>query len=68
MSRTHCKISMVGEKYFLEDHGSKFGTLVSICQGFVINPEQVLELQINQIFLKVSYLKSSSERWMCCGG
>lgn len=68
VSRLHCKISMSGGQYYLEDHGSKFGTLVSICQGIMVNPLECIELQINQIFITVSFIKSPvSKSWLCCG-
>jgi pSer/pThr/pTyr-binding forkhead associated (FHA) protein len=68
VSREHCKISMSGDCYFLEDKDSKFGTLVSICQGILINPQDSLELQINQIFITANLVKTVSSRsWLCCG-
>lgn len=68
VSRIHCKISMSGDNFFLEDQDSKFGTLVSICQGILIHPLTNLELQINQIFITVSLVKNTLSRsWLCCG-
>lgn len=68
VSRLHCKIAMSGDKFFLEDHGSKFGTLVSINQGVIVNPGDVLEMQIDQIFITVSFTKSAvTSSWLCCG-
>ena len=69
VSRTHCKIAMTGDKYFLEDFDSKFGTLVSLNQGIIINPGgEALELQINQVFITMTFFRNpSNNAWLCCG-
>lgn len=64
ISRLHCKFKVKGKDIYIEDHGSKFGTLVSYKRPLNLNEwEPNTLIQIDRSLLSLSVTKPSK---LCC--
>ena len=54
VSRMHGNIKLVGENFYLEDKGSKFGTLVQIKRPVALDPSNDLSIQSGRTLLTLS--------------
>jgi hypothetical protein len=57
VSRMHGNIKLVGENFYLEDKGSKFGTLVQIKRPVALDPSNELSIQTGRSLLTLSIKK-----------
>jgi hypothetical protein len=52
VSRTHCKIQLIGSKFLIKDKNSKFGTLIEISKEIKVKNSEI-NLQIGRSVLKI---------------
>ena len=57
VSRMHGNIKLIGELFYLEDKGSKFGTLVQIKRPVALDPPNELSIQSGRTLLNLSIKK-----------
>lgn len=57
VSRLHGTIKLIGENFYLEDKGSKFGTLVQIKRPIALDPGNDLNVQAGRTLLIISVHK-----------
>jgi len=65
VSRFHAKLKIIDDCFYLEDHHSKFGTLMQIDNEFSVLPEKRLGLQIGKFFVSFISSRSFCAR-LCC--
>uniref|UniRef100_A0A7S2ISG3 RING-CH-type domain-containing protein n=1 Tax=Alexandrium andersonii TaxID=327968 RepID=A0A7S2ISG3_9DINO len=54
ISRWHASIRMVDGKVVLEDHESKFGTLVEVQRPIAVDPKRAVSLQVGRTVLRLT--------------
>lgn len=48
VSRNHCQISFMGQKFYLREGKSKFGTLVRMDEEEVLDRQRVVKVQMGR--------------------
>jgi predicted component of type VI protein secretion system len=57
VSRFHATMSIQDNKFYIEDHKSKFGTLVQMKRPIVLDPSDALAFQIGRSLVEVKIKK-----------
>ena len=57
VSRMHGNIKLIGEQFYLEDKGSKFGTLVQIKRPVALDPSNEISIQSGRTLFSLSVKK-----------
>ena len=67
VSRIHCMIDVEGDKVFIQDNNSKFGTLVLIQTPIIKMTENLpLFIQVGRTFLNFEIKKTQKNFFSCC--
>ncbi len=63
VSRFHALIKLAHDGFYVEDHGSKFGTLALIRHGLVLVPNSVTSLQVGRTVATIQVCPNNPEQY-----